>query len=110
MSNQSAGTISIDLELNDAAFDRALTNAEGKAAAAGKTIDHELSGATTRTEARFASFGSIATRALAATGIAAGVAGLASVKMAGDFEQSLNVFQSVSGATAKQMALVSQKA
>lgn len=42
--------------------------------------------------------------------IAIGAAGVASIKMAADYEQSLNVFQSVSGATAKQMALVSEKA
>lgn len=110
MSNQSVGTISVDLTLDDKAFDRALTAAEGKAKTAGKTIDAELSGATTRTEARFASFGAIATRALTVTGIAAGVAGVAAVKMAGDYEQSLNVFKSVSGATAKQMELVAQRA
>src|SRR5512133_1712126 len=106
MSDASVGTVSIDLQLDDRAFDRALTNAEGRAQLAGRKIDDDLSGATNRTEQRFASFGSIATRALTATGTAAGIAGIASVKMAGDFEQSLNVFQSVSGATAKQMELV----
>lgn len=42
--------------------------------------------------------------------LAIGVAGVASVKMAGDFEQSLNIFKSVTDATAQQMALVSEKA
>jgi TP901 family phage tail tape measure protein len=108
--SDTVGTISVDLTLDDAKFNRALAVSETKAAAAGQAIDKELSGATSRTEARFASFGSIATKALGLTGIAAGVAGLAAVKMAGNFEQSLNVFQSVSGATAKQMELVAAKA
>jgi TP901 family phage tail tape measure protein len=110
MSDASVGTVSIDLQLDDRAFDRALLLAEGKAQAAGRTIDDDLSGATKRTEARFASFGAVATKALAATGIAAGIAGAASVKMAGDFEQSLNVFKSVTGATAQQMAQVAARA
>jgi TP901 family phage tail tape measure protein len=59
---------------------------------------------------RFASFGAVATKALTLTGVAAGVAGAASVKMAGDFEQSLNIFKSVTGATAQQMALVATRA
>jgi TP901 family phage tail tape measure protein len=105
----SVGTVSIDLELDDRAFDRALLTAEGKAKAAGRAIDDDLSGATKRTEARFAAFGSVATKALAVTGIAAGVAGAASVKMAGDFQQSLNIFKSVTGATAGQMAEVAAK-
>lgn len=108
--SETVGTISVDLTLDDDKFNRALATSEAKAAAAGKAIDKELAGATSRTEARFASFGSIATKALTVTGIAAGVAGVAAVKMAGNFEQSLNVFQSVSGATAKQMELVAQKA
>jgi TP901 family phage tail tape measure protein len=110
MSDTNVGTVSIDLQLDDWAFDRALLSAETKAQATGRSIDKELSGATNRTESRFASFGSIATKALGATGIAAGIAGIAAVKMAGNFEQSLNVFQSVSGATAKQMELVAAKA
>jgi TP901 family phage tail tape measure protein len=110
MSEASVGTVSIDLQLDDRAFDRALLVAEGKAQAAGRSIDDDLSGATKRTEARFASFGAVATKALALTGLAAGVAGAASVKMAGDFEQSLNVFKSVTGATAQQMAQVAARA
>src|SRR5215212_2275045 len=94
MSDASVGTVSIDLQLDDRAFDRALLLAEGKAQATGRSIDDDLSGATKRTEARFAS----------------GIAGAASVKMAGDFEQSLNIFKSVTGATAQQMAQVAARA
>lgn len=49
-------------------------------------------------------------RGMEVAAIAIGAAGVASVKMAADYEQSLNIFQSVSGATAAQMALVSEKA
>lgn len=49
-------------------------------------------------------------RGMEVAALAIGAAGVASVKMAGDLQQSLNVFQSVSGATAQQMALVSEKA
>jgi TP901 family phage tail tape measure protein len=108
--SESVGTVSIDLQLDDRGFSRALLTAEGKAQAAGRAIDDELAGATKRTEARFASFGAVATKALVLTGVAAGVAGAASVKMAGDFEQSLNIFKSVTGATAQQMAQVAARA
>ena len=108
--SESVGTVSIDLQLDDRQFSRALLTAEGKAQAAGRAIDDELAGATKRTEARFASFGAVATKALALTGVAAGVTGAASVKMAGDFEQSLNIFKSVTGATAQQMAEVAARA
>jgi TP901 family phage tail tape measure protein len=108
--SESVGTVSIDLQLDDRQFSRALLTAEGKAQTAGRAIDDELAGATKRTEARFASFGSVATKALTVTGIAAGIAGAASVKMAGDFEQSLNIFKSVTGATAQQMAQVAARA
>lgn len=110
MNDGNIGTISIDLDLDQSAFDRALTASETRAQTAGRAIARDLAGATERTEERFASLGAVGVKALAATGIAAGIAGLASVKMAGDFEQSLNVFQSVSAATAKQMEQVAAKA
>jgi TP901 family phage tail tape measure protein len=110
MSDTSVGTVSIDLKLDGSAFDRALTAAEVRAQTTGRAIDGDLSAATKRTEQRFSAFGSVATRALAATGVAAGIAGVASVKMAGDFQQSLNVFESVTGATAQQMAQVAARA
>lgn len=50
------------------------------------------------------------TNALKVAGVATIALGAASVKMAGDYEQGLAIFQSVSGATAEQMALVSEKA
>lgn len=48
--------------------------------------------------------------AMKLTGLAIVGAGVASIKMAGDLQQSLNVFKSVTGATAAQMDLVSEKA
>lgn len=48
--------------------------------------------------------------AMKLVGAGALAAGVASVKMAGDYEQGLNIFKSVSGATAQQMALVAAKA
>lgn len=50
------------------------------------------------------------TNALKVAGVATIALGAASVKMAGDYEQGLAIFKSVSGATAEQMALVSEKA
>lgn len=50
------------------------------------------------------------TNALKVAGVATIALGAASVKMAGDYEQGLAIFKSVSGATAEQMALVSAKA
>lgn len=50
------------------------------------------------------------TNAMKVAGIATIALGGASVKMAADYEQGLNIFRSVSGATAEQMALVSAKA
>lgn len=50
------------------------------------------------------------TTAMKVAGVATVALGAASIKMAGDYEQSLNVFQSVSGATAQQMALVGEAA
>ena len=48
--------------------------------------------------------------AMKLVGAGALAAGVASVKMAGDYEQGLNIFKSVSGATAQQMAMVAAKA
>lgn len=50
------------------------------------------------------------TNAMKIAGVATVALGAASIKMAGDYEQSLAIFKSVSGATAEQMALVSEKA
>lgn len=50
------------------------------------------------------------TNAMKVAGVATIALGAASVKMAGDYEQGLAIFKSVSGATAEQMALVSAKA
>jgi TP901 family phage tail tape measure protein len=50
------------------------------------------------------------TNAMKVAGVATIALGAASVKMAGDYEQGLAIFKSVSGATAEQMALVSEKA
>lgn len=108
--NDNLGTITIDLKLDNASFSRALATSEAKAAATGTVIDKELAGATGRSTDKFSTLGTVATKALTTTGIAAGVAGAFALKMAGDFEQSLNIFQSVSGATAKQMELVAAKA
>lgn len=48
--------------------------------------------------------------AMKLVGAGALAAGVASVKMAGDYEQGLNIFKSVSGATAQQMTMVAAKA
>lgn len=66
--------------------------------------------ATGRTGDRFAAVGGMIKGALVGVSIAAIAAGGASINMAGDFQQSLNILGSVSGATAAQMTELSDKA
>ncbi len=63
-----------------------------------------------RAQGTLGGFGKAAARAMVGVGAAAGVVGIMSLKAAGDFEQSLNVFQAVSKSTGTQMKQVSQLA
>ena len=54
--------------------------------------------------------GGIASRVFAGIGIAAAGGLLLAVREAGNFEQSMNVLQAVSGSTGKEMAMLQQKA
>jgi len=75
-----------------------------------KRMASETEAATGRTGDRFAAVGGMIKGALVGVSVAALAAGGASINMAGDFEQSLNILGSVSSATADQMAQLSQKA
>ncbi|MCR4340767.1 MAG: phage tail tape measure protein [Gemmatimonadaceae bacterium] len=63
-----------------------------------------------RVQSRLRGFGKFGGAALAGVGVGAVLAGKSMLKAAGDFEQSLNVFEAVSGSTGKQMKQVSQLA
>lgn len=112
--NDNAGTVIYDAKFDTQTlrreFGQADREADRETKKLGQTIDRNISEATDRTSERFESFRMVAVGALKATGVALGVAGAASVKMAGDFEQSLNVLKSVTGATANQMSELSAKA
>ena len=63
-----------------------------------------------RLNGTFDGIGTAVTRFGMIAGAATAAAGIASVKMAGDFEQSLNILGSVTGATKDQMAQLSAQA
>lgn len=63
-----------------------------------------------RLNGTFGSIGTAVSRFGMIAGAATAAAGIASVKMAGDFQQSLNILGSVTGATNKQMADLSETA
>jgi len=75
-----------------------------------KRMASETEAATGRTGDRFAAVGGMIKGALVGVSVAALAAGGASINMAGDFEQSLNILGSVSSATADQMSQLSKKA
>ncbi len=60
-----------------------------------------------RMERRMHGFGRVASRAALGGVAALGGLGIAALKAAGNFEQSLNIFQAVSGATGREMKSVS---
>ena len=87
-----------------------LISAKDDASKAIKRVSDSLddgSGAASRYGAALKDMGAKAATAL---GLAATAAGTFAVKLAADYEQSLNVFRSVSSATAEQMAQVADKA
>lgn len=97
------GQITVKITLDDAQYNAATAAAQARTKTVANAMNGDVAAATQRTEDRFASLGTVAATALKATAVGAGIAGVASVKMAGDFEQSLNVLRSVSGATDGQM-------
>lgn len=104
------GEITVTLTLDSKQFYAASKAADAAGDALGDSLDKKTKAATDRTAARFEAFGGVVKNTLIGVGVVAGVAGVASVKMAGDFEQSMNILQSVSGATGKQFADLSAKA
>lgn len=74
------------------------------------SLDDESKAATARMSDRFAGLGAAIGTALKAGAVVAGAGLVASIKLAGDFEQSLNILKSVTGATGGQMTELSAKA
>lgn len=86
-----AGSVIVKVGLDDREFNRGMSN-----------MDKRLGG--------FSKLSSVAFKAGAVAAGGFGAAIIGAVKAAGNFEQSLNVFQSVSKASAAQMKAVSDKA
>lgn len=104
------GEITVTLRMDSKQFYATAAAADAAGKTLGNKLDTSTKAATDRVGARFATFGAVAQKALLGTAVVAGVAGVASVKMAGDFEQSLNVLKSVTGATGEEMAKLSARA
>lgn len=102
--------ITVDLLLNPLQYQAGLAAAQAQAAAAGAAIDNKLTTSGARSEAALSRVGTMAKVGLGIAAVATVAAGVASVKMAGDFQQSLNVLQSVTGATGGEMSALSAKA
>lgn len=101
--NGNGGDITVTLRLDDKQFNAAARAADNTGKQLGSKLDAETQAATDRVGARFEGLGVIIKRSLLGAGLAAGAAGVASVKMAGDFEKGLNVLQYAAGATDEQM-------
>lgn len=107
---EKVGSIYFDLDLDDSKFKKGVDSAGTSAKNLASKLDSDVKAATDRTQDRFNALGGFISKSLVVAGVAAAAAGVASIKMAGDFEQSLNVLKSVSGATADEMAKLSAKA
>lgn len=107
---QSGGEITVTLKMDNKQFLATAASSDAAGKALGNKLDNDSQAATDRVGARFATMGTVIKGALLGAGVAAGVAGVASVKMAGDFEQSMNILKSVSGATGAEFAALSEKA
>lgn len=108
--NGDGGTITVTLRMDNKSYLATAAASEAAGKTLGDNLDANTKAATDRTAARFATLGGAIKTGLGIGVVAIGVAGVASVKMAGDFEQSMNVLQSVSGATGEQFAALSAKA
>lgn len=104
------GTITVNLLLDNKSFLAAAATSQAAGDTLDKTLNDKVGGSADRASARVGALGGVMKTSLLAAGVAATVAGVAAVNMAGDFEQSLNVLKSVSGATAEQMAQLAAKA
>lgn len=102
----SGGTITVTLKLDNSQFLAASAASQG----VGKEVDQNLSNSADNAEAHFNQAGFFIRGTLLAIGAAAAATAVASVHMAADFQQSLNILQSVSGATSGQLAQLAAKA
>lgn len=100
------GTITVTLKLDNSQYLAAAATSQ----ALGKEVDNNLTGAAESTGKAWVANSTLVKGGLLAAAAAATVAAGASIKMAGDFQQSLNILKSVTGATADQMAALSAKA
>lgn len=108
--NGDGGTITVTLRMDNKQFLATAAAADATGKALGDNLDASTKAATDRVASRFATVGSAIKTGLGIGAVAIGVAGVASVKMAGDFEQAMNILGSVSGATGAQLAALSEKA
>ncbi len=105
--------ITITIKASAKEFAAAMAAMQSQVKNASQSINDNLEStdqATSRTSDRFSSMGTYIQSALVAVALAASTAGLASITMAGNFEQSMNVLNSVTGASAEQMAQLSERA
>ncbi|MFA5172589.1 MAG: phage tail tape measure protein [Sulfuriferula sp.] len=100
------GTITATLKLDNSQF----LAASAASQAVGKNVDDNLTGSADRVGKSWIANSTLVKGGLLAAAAAATVAAGASIKMAGDFQQSLNILKSVTGATAAEMAQLSEKA
>lgn len=110
MNPGSGGEIVVHLKLDDKQFNAAARTADTTGKALGDKLDADTKAATDRVGARFEGMGLLIKRSLLGVGLAAGAAGVASIKMAGDFEKGLNVLQYASGATSDEMKALREQA
>lgn len=100
------GTITVTLKLDNSQYLAAAAASQ----AVGKNVDDNLTGSADRVGKSWIANSAIVKVGLLGAAAAATVAAGASIKMAGDFQQSLNILKSVTGATAAEMAKLSEKA
>lgn len=115
MSNDAnGGVIGYDVKVDLGALRRELKDTDStvdkSTKETGAKMDRNLREAADRTESRFEGLRTAVGTALKGIGLAVGVAGIASINMAGTFEQSLNVLQSVTGGTQAQMQQLGETA
>jgi len=108
--NENAGQITVILKMDDKQFNTVASKADNTANKLTKSLEKKTTEATARMEERFESLGNTIRSSLQIGAVALGVAGVASVKMAGDFEKSLNILRSVSSANNEEMKKLADRA
>lgn len=104
------GTITVNLTLDNKSFLAAAAGSQAVGDQLDRNLNDKMAKGADRAATRFGAFAGVVKVGLLAAGAAAAVAATASVKMAGDFEQSLNILKSVAGATGAEMEKLAAKA